>query len=210
MNIIPHVDLAAFCSAVYYDAKSWDHYAETEGVVVGHKRLNGSVDVLAFRGSLVVEDWMRDLDEMPVDHPLLGHVHKGFLAGMDATFEAVQPWLGSWVVLTGHSLGAARAWVMAGLMAARKRPPNQVTVFGSPRPGFAKLAGMIQSSGSVITSYRNRLDPVTEVPFLLGLYEHPAPLVQLHGMPGKMDLTPFRDHHCNLYIDGLAELAQAA
>ena len=166
----------------------------------------GEVDVIAFRGSLDVLDWLRDVEAFPLWDYRVGFVHGGFMIGVNDVLSAVAVHCGPRIVVTGHSLGGARARILAALLAYSGRPVEQCTVFGSPRPGGDGLARVLQKSGTPLASYRNCTDPVPLVPFMGGLYEHPDKWISLDSHAAPNDLEPLRNHHMTRYLDGLAKL----
>jgi len=95
------------------------------------------------------------------------------------------------VFLTGHSLGAARASILAGLMIQAGHPPGRLVTFGCPKPGFQMFADIIKPITQV--SYRNgsdgHHDPVTDVPFTFPPeeYVHPVPLTFITQAPDPGD-----------------------
>lgn len=102
----------------------WDHLdsgADDDGVYWGIKYLAGA-DVLIFRGSSDLEDWMRDLNcvARPFGDSKLGPVHPGFRLGMGDVVEEAKVVLrpGMPLIIGGHSLGAGRAAIAAGLFCA--------------------------------------------------------------------------------------------
>jgi hypothetical protein len=170
--------------------------------------------LVVFRGSKTCVDWFRDLCCWPLDpvHTALGPVHAGFFAGMEVATLAIAPWLkGRPLVIAGHSLGAARAWLYAGILKAsipgypNQQPTKRVVTFGSPRPGFAKLAALLGEIPS--RSYRNRHDPVCCVPFAippLFPYVEPAPFTLIDAAPEPHDpWLGMADHHMELYAKGV-------
>lgn len=201
--------LAQICADAYADAPAgFDHVWEFSGTHAAHRTLAG-VEVIVFRGSKDALDWIRDAEGFPVWDDRIGFVHAGFMAGMDDALIAACALPGQKAV-TGHSLGGARARILAALLAYSGSPVTQCTVFGSPRPAFANLTRLLQKSGTPHSSYRNRNDPVPLVPYLGGLYEHPDQAISLDAAPAADDLEPLRDHHIELYIAGLKRvLAQA-
>ncbi len=207
--MITALELAQICADVYAVepvgfAQLWNF-----GGTVAALRRRADCDVIVFRGSLSVVDWMRDVEAVPVWDPRIGFVHGGFLCGVNDVFIAAALNVGRKVVVTGHSLGGARARIFAALCAYHNSPVAQCTVFGSPRPGFANLRRVLEKSGTPLASYRNRNDPVPIVPFLGGLYEHTDQWQAVDSAPAAGDLEPLRDHHMARYIDGLARLQPA-
>jgi hypothetical protein len=96
-------------------------------------------------------------------------VHQGFLAAYASLKEAIGQWLGPpdgrRLVVTGHSLGAA----MATLLAA-ERPESELVTFGSPRVGDAAFAALF--AGRNVRRYVDCTDGVTAVPPSLIGYAH--------------------------------------
>lgn len=205
-----HLSLAHLCRDMYEQPPAfWDHYhAEDGGVVFGHMRIFKDIDVVVFRGSVTKEDWMDNLRALPRHDKDLGWIHGGFLDGTRGAFEELTKHVGEHVVLTGHSLGGAHAWITAGRFALSGKPVKQVTVFGAPRPGFQKLADIIKSGGSVNTAYRNHHDPIVAVPYLMGLYRRPVELTQLRS--AHRGDTPIADHFISRYIAGLSAAGETA
>lgn len=117
----PHHLAAALCYAIYDKPESpriqWDQRLETDGVAWGLK-IYGKQGYVVFRGSDNLLDWIRDLVGFapPVNHINFGQMWGGFVIGMGATWAAIKPLLNGLdeVVLTGHSLGAARADILCG------------------------------------------------------------------------------------------------
>ncbi len=206
------------CTAVVelYDAQAapWDELLlpRTDGGVCCALRRIGDDDLIVFRGSKTVEDWLRDLaaiPHVPSGHPQLGDVHLGFMLGMDNVFAHLLPLLRSSVYVTGHSLGAARASLFCGLLCAAGRPPKARVVFGEPRPGCGGLRDLLRAVPS--RSYRNAgagrhdlvTDLVTDPPFC-----HPTALTDIYAAPLPGDPWGlFAYHHVWLYRAALAAAA---
>jgi hypothetical protein len=205
------VDYAKMCQRIYLTDEGWTHYWELGDIVCGHQ-LTGGVDYLVFRGSVTLVDWMRDINALAVWHPKLGFVHAGFAQGLDSLYAVIAPLMGRNIVILGHSLGAARACDVAGLFAYDAAaagvacPVKMLCTFGQPKPGFANLARIITKSGMTHVSYRNRNDPVPLVPLSFWPfldYVHTEAWIALDAAPAIDNLEPLRDHHINLYIQGL-------
>jgi hypothetical protein len=211
-------EIAALCNGLYdypgFASIAWDRLeqpVEDNGICWALKRLD-TVDVIVLRGSTTRQDWMRDFEAVanPFTHFALGPVHPGFLAGMENAYAAMKSGLRDDVIVCGHSLGAARAGVLTGLMVLDGRAPVARVVFGEPRPGFAAFAQLIASVPA--RSYRNGndvlYDLVTDLPIALGPenYVHPCPLTQVCEEPGS-DWTQqwgvFAWHAMPLYLAAL-------
>ncbi len=204
--MISALDLARLCEEIYSSpAASWDHYWDKDNVVAAHRKVEDS-DVIIFRGSKDALDWIRDAEGWPTWHNQLGFCHAGFLDEMDDVFAEIRPVIGSRVIITGHSLGGARARILTALCAYNKIPVERLCTFGSPKPAFANLSRLIQKSGMMHETYRNRNDPVPLLPGILPWWTHHEDWVALNSPAASDDLTPLRDHHIGLYVAGLAVL----
>jgi Lipase (class 3) len=204
--------LAQLCAATYDPASVWDTVWTSDDVHVCHKVIDG-VDIIACRGSVLkaedgsfsLTDWLRDLDAVPIKHPLLGWVHAGFVKYMDLVFENVLDVVGRDVIITGHSLGAARASDLTGLFLAHGCRVMARVTFGEPRPGFKRLAQIISDSGCVSRSYRNGIDPVPEVPvpfWPLLPYVHITEPLPFSLAPSE-PIDPRMWHNTKLYATGV-------
>lgn len=194
--------LAAACADSYDPNASWENEWDLNGTHLAHRK-TGDVDLIVFRGSHNLNDWMNDFEAVPQWDDRLGFVHNGFMEGMNEALAAVLAIASPRVVVTGHSLGGARARILAALLAYSGRPVEKCTVFGSPRPAFANLARVLQKTKTPLASYRNRNDPVPLVPYLGGLYQHPDAWVAVSCAPADDDVSPLRDHHIGLYLTAL-------
>jgi len=208
--ILDAITCANLCAELYgADESAWDDYWTRDDVVIAHRQING-IDAFICRGSKVGIDWARDSAAIPAHHPILGWVHAGFAIGIDDAYAEIQQAITGKVALIGHSLGAARAMLLAGLFAKAGAPAHQVTVFGCPRPGGEELRDTVCLSGTHPESYRNERDPVTFVPFAPGIFCHVIEPAQIHGGAEPGDLTVFREHHISRYLLGLGARAMAA
>lgn len=222
--MIPSDALVASLCADIYDATAlinptWDHFdlGADDGVCWGLKKLDGC-DVVVFRGSITTQDWLRDLFVLPLPSlgPLLtriGHVHAGFFMGMENVWSEVRPLLTQPVILSGHSLGAARAGILTGLMVADGVLPIGRVVFGEPKPGLIDLGELVK--GIPARSYRNgdslHHDVVTDVPMTFPPHQfvHPTPIVPVCAEPtGDLfsRLGAFAYHHIELYVTAVSAL----
>ena len=100
-----------------------------------------------------------------------GHVHRGFATAARALVPSIRDWLDgesrdrNALVLTGHSLGAAVATLMASIW-----HPTLLITLGSPRVGDAAFAATVAGiDGERIVDC---CDVVTELPPESALYTH--------------------------------------
>ena len=100
-----------------------------------------------------------------------GKVHIGFRNAFDALIPKIKDWLQvhphQRIVVTGHSLGAAIATLVAGVL-----PDAELVTFGSPRVGNADFAASLNARE--VRRYVDCCDVVTKVPPPLIGYEHIA------------------------------------
>lgn len=199
-------ELVQLCAAIYSPQAPgfWDHYYDgsaSDGICAGIKD-----NALIFRGSVTSEDWERDFYaamHTPIDHPQLGQIHAGFYEGLDVFLPQVFQLLGVNPVFSGHSLGAARAWDAAALYIVEGGSPGHIGVFGSPRPGCQQLKDILAPYSK--SSYRNGLDPVPEVPFILPDFPVVAPLdpTPIRIVPTDWSEGFMAWHNINLYAQGM-------
>src|ERR1700722_10656049 len=141
--MITDLDACNYCAACYSSPAQFDAIysgVASDDVWCGVKALE-DCSVVAFRGSVCFLDWQRDLDSVMIPDSELGGVERGFLSGVREVYQKIIPTLSLLkpLVITGHSLGAARALIFAGLLTAAGTKPVRVVTFGSPRPGAEKL-----------------------------------------------------------------------
>lgn len=192
---------------------AFDHVILTDGGMNGIKVEPDGTCGVYIHGSEDIADWQQDFHQVaiPVDHPKLGLVHPGFLAGANIIKPEIDAYVGDRpVAYYGHSYGAGRAAILAGLRITEGKPVARVVLFGEPRAGgpiLTRVCGNI-----AIESYRNAKpdggpmdhDLVTDVPFNLGPQ---APYQPLRGPLTDVWCEPraddawafFRFHHLYLY-----------
>lgn len=194
-------DIARVCAASYDPNAQFDVIwtGEDSGGIYAVLKNN----ILCFRGSVTADDWFRDLDAIPVIDPVLGGVHAGFAQGIQPLYAKIIQLLNKDTILCGHSLGAARALIFGGYMQSAGVTPQAIITFGSPLPGFFKLTEILIPV--IQRSYRNRFDPVTDVPvpFPNAPYMHPSALIKIDAAPLPWDLDLLADHSISLYADGV-------
>lgn len=212
--------VVSLCQAIYKPTAlidQWERFDPglDDGVCYGLRKLAG-FDIVVFRGSVTAQDWIRDLHAMIVA-TRIGHVHAGFFAGMEHVWSELRPLITQPVIVAGHSLGAARAAILCGLMVKDGVLPCRRVVFGEPKPGLLDLANLIKAIPAA--SYRNgdglHHDLVTDVPLSFPplQYVHPTPIVEVCAEPtGALfeRLGAFAYHHIELYVAALAAQKQEA
>lgn len=130
----------------------------------GAVSLDGSTAVVAFRGTQAnrPRDTISDMRFrcMKWDGP--GRVHEGFWKAYQSLADHIEKWLESVgprrLIITGHSLGAGMATVMAAL-----RPEARLVTFGSPLVGDSEFVRAFE--GRDMVRYVDCTDLVTSVPF---------------------------------------------
>ncbi len=120
--------------------------------------------VLVFRGTCGRAHWRANLNTLLCDCSSGGRVHRGFAGALDQAWPQIEAALNEGagpLFYTGHSLGGALA-----VLAAARKPPRAVYVFGCPRVGDA---GFVKAMCNVPV-YRivNNRDLVAAVPPTLG------------------------------------------
>jgi hypothetical protein len=208
---ITHKDLAQLSADIYHEelGTSWTElHPETSTNPIHWGYINHSdARVVVFRGSLAFLDWLSDAEALLEPTPL-GQLAVGFYKDLQPIVDHLIGLPDLPTYIAGHSLGAARAANLSGLLAlAGHKPAGRVT-WGMPGLGLHlnQSAYALPESATYITEggldfFTPIVDPVTIVP--LG-YEHPQeprqhlpaealralnPLV-LHSMADYANLTP--------------------
>jgi pimeloyl-ACP methyl ester carboxylesterase len=148
----------------------------------------GDATYIVFRGTQggKIKDLLKDLKAPLVDWGRGERVHWGFRDAYQSLEAKIDAWLarspGRRLVVTGHSLGAA----MATLMASRHLEAELVT-FGSPSVGDSAFAARFE--GRELRRYVDCDDAVTMVPPRFLGYVHAGDMLYidrtgaLHGRP---------------------------
>jgi hypothetical protein len=222
MMLLPSdADCADLCSAIYdtMSGTGFDHFdiGSDDGVCWALKHCEGA-DVVVLRGSVTAQDWFRDAEAFTIA-TRAGRVHDGFHRGMEHMWADLKPLLEQPCIVTGHSLGAARASILTAFMICDGKAPIARVVFGEPKPGLVDHAQIVKTIPG--RSYRNgdglHHDLVADVPFSLPpeQYVHPSPIIPVCARPtGDLfnRLGVFAYHHIPLYQAALraAQTLEAA
>jgi hypothetical protein len=203
--MITHLLLAQLSNQIYDSVAGFDQHWQIDDVLVGLKQVDGN-NIIVFRGSANGNDWLHDVEALPVWHSKLGMVHAGFLDDMDQVYTMLAPVVsqGGNVYITGHSLGGARARILAAMFACDKVIVELLCTFGSPKPAFINLTRIIEKSGMQHVSYRNRNDVVPLLPAIFPLWQHTEKWNSIDAAPAANNFEPLRDHSCELYVKALS------
>jgi hypothetical protein len=194
--------------------------------------LDGELTILAYRGTQAdrPNDLMTDLMAWRTSLPGGAKVHTGFWLAYRELAKQIDPWLAAArprrLVVTGHSLGAAIATIMAAL-----HDNAELVTFGCPLVGDRKFA---EDFGRQSLRYVDCTDMVTTVPYGFMGYVHfgemryidrhgtvhaPPPdkdalredrrqagldYGKYRGQPGNVPLRRFADHTPVNYVSAVA------
>lgn len=210
---LTHRDLAALVGALYDAPASvpWLYLSNPDaGVYIGMVLMDDFM-VVALRGSFNLGDWLHDLQARPIAKPAgrpeLIQVHAGFYGGTQEAWDIIDTHIGpdEKLIFCGHSLGAARAVLLAATAQAHGIQPHFVCCWGEPPPLMP--AGNPYVAHIPGVSYRNKVgdnvlfdvDKVTMSTPLAG-YQPRIPLTDLAAPPARRNLLdPFDLHHFALY-----------
>ena len=210
---------AQLCQQLYDhpEPAQWDRLWTGADVVVALKKLL-DFDVVVFRGSVTIEDWMADLRAaIPSWDHEVGMVPEGFAEGIDEALAEIMPMMDRPAIFTGHSLGAARANIAGGKFIVRGGKLARKSTFGSPNSGGPALARLYakykeQNPEFIYDTLINGNDasdddPVTHVPFPLGPIAWRVPEDKpnrcfIHSHQTDDPWGPLRLHHVQLYVEG--------
>lgn len=181
MNFNPDIEFALYCYDLYNNAtdKYFTKIGNVNDIVYGINYTNDST-VLTFRGSVTGTDWLRDFQFKLVDDTELGLVEEGFLEGLKDIYNRIiedipkdKP-----LIITGHSLGAARAFLFAALLLKRgyNKDLLKLIVFESPQPGVSTLGDIVQVINP--RSYKVNDDIVCSTPFNTAVMKYVQPVKQ--------------------------------
>jgi pimeloyl-ACP methyl ester carboxylesterase len=208
--VISDTNLVETIAALYAPDGRFQRVETTAGITWGLSR-NYGAQLLVFRGSVTAEDWLRDLESeasrVVAGYPSLGPVPYGFGEGLLDAYKAVNAALAPNVSLyvLGHSLGAARAAAIAGMLVLNNKLVERLVLCGCPKPGMIALKTLLSPVPCV--NYRNGRDPVPDLPVPLPPlleWRAVAPLTLLNvPPPDPSDAMAW--HHIALYVKGVTQ-----
>ncbi|KAJ3358479.1 hypothetical protein GGF32_000382 [Allomyces javanicus] len=156
-------------------------------------RDGGRKIIVVFRGSVTVDNWLKDFDFVlvayPYARPVAGFaardvcVHRGFVQVyeavrrdlLDTIAATARQYPQATIIFTGHSLGAAVATLAAADVATVIVPPSRVHLlnFASPRVGNADFSTMVGAMGLVaVDRVTEGNDLIPHVPLMAFGYRH--------------------------------------
>ncbi len=146
------------------------------------------VAILSFRGTepKEIQDWLTDVRFKPKAWDRgMGLVHEGFAGALESQYAAIRDEIkklkgtGRQLYITGHSLGAALATLMAARLATNNIYPIQgIYTYGSPRVGDQAFADAYEKElGNRTFRVVNNEDLVTRVPPRLLGFKHVGNLI---------------------------------
>ena len=157
-----------------------------ESIHVNVSEINGEL-LVSHRGTRAPQDWIRDFmawtteDHILVPHDALGPLHYGIYEAALTIISQIESVVGDRPhYQVGHSLGAALAILVGGIMTARGKPPVQIFAFEPPRVGTSKLVNIVQP---LTQAWRYGDDPVTEVPLTTLLFPYEQVTLTRIGAP---------------------------
>ncbi len=162
-----------FSESRFFETQGSPSHRGTHGFLAYNRVQN--LAVLAFRGT--DKDDPSDLTDdanftlQPWEKG--GNVHTGFadaLADVRPALEQALPTIGSRLLITGHSLGAAIATLLASAWNPVLHSRIALYTFGSPKVGDASFVATIP--GTINHRYVDCCDVVTRVPLSIMGYEH--------------------------------------
>jgi hypothetical protein len=192
--------------------------------------------VLSFRGTDALDptDILTDVEYKLTPWPRGGNVHEGFahaLATVRPGIDAVLAAISCRLLITGHSLGAGLATLLASDLNPT-RPNTELYTFGSPRCGDATFAATVPTTLS--HRYVDCCDVITRIPLSIMEFQHigdpiyidlngnvtsnPADSVidadrraavaeyleRYLGQPGTVPTRALADHTCLNYVSAIS------
>ena len=200
---------ARFANWIYQPVpyNAFDKIFYSNKITVGVKACEGGI-VFAFAGSEKPTDFVRDLESMQgaCYHSGLGRIVGSFYEKMDDVFTELQPWIksGKPLYICGHSLGAAHAMLLAGLILNAGGAVATLELFEPPLTGAAFLRDLILHNVGRVRAFKNGISPVTQLPAARNLVQFP--LIYLHESPSTpWQLNPLAWHSMELIEKALEE-----
>ena len=166
--------------------------------------VNSELLLIAFRGTNDAEDWVKNVNFIPVSTSW-GHVHSGFQNALDDVWVDLLATVREYrttnqpVVVTGHSLGGAMAILASLRLASVGLPPDLTVTFGQPPVGYESFSRGFDLAAPLIRFVNHRdVVPEVQTPFLV------APLTHV-GERRYFDTSGELHHDGPSHIQGLRD-----
>lgn len=173
--------------------------------IVGTGIANDGHPVFAVAGTERPEDFAADADFVPTRAGELGMVHAGFYRDALQVFAQLQPLMKGEFSISGHSLGASRAAILAGLCAINDIPVAGLFMFEPARPGYDELSTLVRGYIPSIIATRNARDFVPDLaPSFPFPYQHITDLTNLNHPSTSED--PVEDHLLGAVVPGVLKM----
>lgn len=142
-------------------------------------------------------------DHEAASHPNLGFLHAGFYAASLLAMSTIRALVGQEPYgIYGHSLGAAEALLIGGLLIDDGLPPVRIGAFAPPRVGGEAFVSIVKPYAS---AYRYADDPVPLAPFWTKRF--PYEQVELNKLGKSIGWIKFTDHHIDNYVEAISKLS---
>jgi hypothetical protein len=171
--------------------------------------------VVSFRGSVTVNDWIKNAAVELVPWAAEGLVHAGFLNALEVIWEQLLPLLnerakGRTVWFTGHSLGGALALLaLLRWRVASGRKADGLYTFGMPKVGDAVFAkAVVKHHGEHAFTLLNEGDFVPWLPMIPSEFEVACTGLQFNKL-GKLQPRPGVLGAALLMLSGMLEKPQS-
>ena len=162
------------------------------------------LNIIAIEGTHNPIGWALDFcalkatDHEASDHPSLGFLHAGFYAASLLAMPTIKQAIGSDpFAICGHSLGAAQALLIGGLLIDDGKLPVSIGAFAPPRVGGDQFVNIVKPFSK---AYRYGDDPVPLVPVWTKQYPYlQVPLIEI----GEFRFDVFSSHHIDNYVNSV-------
>jgi len=197
-----------FSARAYNEATFADARTSTEVLL---QEIEEGTFLIAFRGSREPKDYIYDakfIGKTTWDESTDKRVHRGFANGFFAVSQAVAQAVqnAQRIIVTGHSLGGAEAFLCALFLNERKLPVTDVITFGAPRPGnaaFAQAYDLYLHNATL--RFEAQGDSVPWMPPWLAGYRHLGRCAYLKN-DGRVDVDPPLLAHVPAFAQQIGQL----
>ena len=201
--MISDYDLVLAAKATY-DPKAIPVFEAFDQAIRIFQTKKDDLNIFAIEGTHNPIGWALDFcalkatDRQALNHPNLGFLHAGFYAAALAAMPFIKYRInGEPFVLCGHSLGAAQALLIGGLLIDDKIPPLKIAAFAPPRVGGEQFVNVVKS---LTSAYRYADDPVPLVPIWTPQFPYKqVPLIEI----GEFMFDVFSAHHIDNYVNAV-------